>query len=79
MCDLPHTLKLFESNKGGFFLHVSNVLGMCRGVCMQSQASYAEACLCWHIRSFFMFQSFQKFFGSYSFMLFKNLLLYIWL
>ena len=43
MCDLPHTLKLFESNKVCFFLHVSNVSGMCRGVCMRSHVSYAEA------------------------------------
>ena len=27
-----------------FFLHVSSVLGMCRGVHVRSHASYAEAC-----------------------------------
>ena len=27
-----------------FFLHVSNALGMCRGMRLQSHASYAEAC-----------------------------------
>ena len=49
MCNLPHTLKLFKSKKVCFFLHVSNVLGVCRGVRMQSHASYAEA---WAIGSF---------------------------
>ena len=44
MCDLLHTLKLFKWNKVCFFLHVSNVLGMCRGMCMRSHASYAKAC-----------------------------------
>ena len=38
-------MKLFESNKACFLLHVSNVLGMCRGMCVQSHASYAEACV----------------------------------
>ena len=28
------TLKLFESKKTCFFLHVSNVLGVCRGLCV---------------------------------------------
>ena len=44
MCNLPHTLKLFESNKVCFFLHISNILGMCRGVGMWfHMSSYAEA------------------------------------
>ena len=45
MCNLLHTLKLFESNKACFFLHISHVLGMCRGVHVQSHTSYAEACI----------------------------------
>ena len=44
MCNLPYTLKLFESNKACFFLYSSNVLGMCRGMHMRLYASYAEAC-----------------------------------
>ena len=43
-CDLPHALKLFEWNKACFFLHISNVLGLCRGVLLH--ALYAEACPC---------------------------------
>ena len=45
-CDLPHTLKLFQLNKEFFlfFLHVSNVLDVYRGMCVQLPASYAEAC-----------------------------------
>ena len=43
MCDLLHTKKLFES-KVCFFSHISNILGMCRGVRVQSHVSYAEAC-----------------------------------
>ena len=43
MWDLPHLLKLFESNKACLFLLISNVLGMCRGVHVQSHASNAEA------------------------------------
>ena len=45
MCNLLHTLKLFESNKACFFLHVSNVLGVCRGMDVRSHASYAEPCV----------------------------------
>ena len=29
-----------------FFLHISNVLGMCRGMRMRLHASYVEACSC---------------------------------
>ena len=37
-------LDAFLSNKAWFFLHVSNVLGVCRGVRVRLYASYAEAC-----------------------------------
>ena len=40
--DLPHALKLFESNKMCFFLHVSNVSGVCKGMHVWSHVSYAE-------------------------------------
>ena len=37
-------------------------------------------CICWHARPFFpyAFKKFQNFSGSSNFILFKNLLLYIW-
>ena len=36
-------LKAFLIKQGMLFLHISNVLGMCRGVHMRLRASYAEA------------------------------------
>ena len=36
-------LEAFLIKQGMLFLHISNVLGMCRGVRMQLRASYAEA------------------------------------
>ena len=38
-------MKLFESNKTGFALHVSIVLGMCRGMHMLSHTWYAKGWL----------------------------------
>ena len=43
MGNLPHTSKLIKSNKACFFLHISSVLGVSRGMRMQSHTSYAEA------------------------------------
>ena len=37
-------LEAFLIKQRVLFLHVSNALGMCRGMCLQSHASYAEAC-----------------------------------
>ena len=36
-------LEAFLIKQGMLFLHISNVLGVCRGVRMQLRASYAEA------------------------------------
>ena len=38
-------LKAFLIKQGMHFLHVASVLGMCSGMCVQSHASYAEACV----------------------------------
>ena len=37
------TWSLFNQTRRAFFYHVSNVLGVCRGVRVRSHASYAEA------------------------------------
>ena len=47
-------LEAFWIKKGVLFLHVSNVLGVCRGVRLWLHALYAEACLC---SAFFAFGS----------------------
>ena len=47
-------LEAFWIKKGVLFLHVSNVLGVCRGVRLWLHALYAEVCLC---SAFFAFGS----------------------
>ena len=47
-------LEAFWIKKGVLFLHVFNVLGVCRGVRLWLRALYSEACLC---SAFFAFGS----------------------
>ena len=52
-----------------FFFHVSNVLGVCRGMRMRSLASYAKACTCvkwWYLQQFFFIFSKFSFFSFIS-------------
>ena len=36
-------LEAFLITQGVLFLHISSVLGMCRGICVQLHSSYAKA------------------------------------